>query len=67
MSGNNLSHIMFEKDHQIATLQSSLDQSEQDKMKLSEQVTDLQRFVRSNEFHHDSFVHVFIDYSICCE
>ena len=50
MSGDNLSHIMFEKDHQIATLQSSLDQSEQDKMKLSEQVTDLQRQVDDLNF-----------------
>ena len=44
-SSDSLSHILFEKDHQIATLQSSLDQSEQEKMSLSEQVTDYKRFV----------------------
>ena len=38
-----LSHIMFEKDHLIATLQSSLDQANQEKLGLSEQVTNLQR------------------------
>lgn len=43
-SGNGaLSHIMFEKDHQIATLQSSLEQAEQDRVKLSEEVTELRR------------------------
>lgn len=34
---------MFEKDHQIATLQSSLEQTEQDRVKLSEEVTELRR------------------------
>ncbi len=42
-STDNLSHILFEKDHHIATLQSSLDQSDQEKMRLSEQVTDYKR------------------------
>ncbi len=42
-STDNLSHILFEKDHQIATLQSGLDQSEQEKMKLLDQVTDYKR------------------------
>ena len=41
--GPNLSHIMFEKDHQIAMLQSSNEQAEQEKMKLLEQVTELRR------------------------
>ena len=41
--GPNLSHIMFEKDHQIAMLQSSNEQAEQEKMKLVEQVTELRR------------------------
>ena len=44
IAGNGtLSHIMFEKDHQIATLRSSLDQSEMDKVKLSEEITELRR------------------------
>ena len=36
---------MFEKNHQIATLKSSLEQSENDKVKLSEETTELRRLV----------------------
>ncbi|XP_003387401.1 PREDICTED: CAP-Gly domain-containing linker protein 1-like isoform X2 [Amphimedon queenslandica] len=49
-SGNDFSHIMFEKNHQIATLKSSLEQSEQDKVKLSEETTELRRKVEDLQF-----------------
>jgi DNA repair exonuclease SbcCD ATPase subunit len=50
LESETLSHIMFEKDHQIATLRSTVEQGEMDKAKLAEEITELRRKVDDLQF-----------------